>query len=40
MQKDKGGSKKKSAEVFHAKIARAESDDDDEHIHLFKAQIL
>ena len=39
-EKDEGGSKKKSAETLHAKVARAESDDDDKHIYLFIAQIL
>ena len=38
-EKDKGGSEK-SAEALRAKVARAESDDDDEHIHLFMAQML
>jgi len=39
-EKGEGGSEKKSAEALHAKIARAESDNDNEHIHLFMAQIL
>ena len=39
-KKDKGGSEKKSAKVLRAKVARVESDDDDEHIHLFIAQML
>ena len=39
-EKSKGGSKKKSAEALHAKVARAESDDNNEHIHLFMAQML
>jgi len=39
-EKDEGGSEKKSAEALHVKIARAESDDDDKHIHLFMAQML
>jgi len=39
-KKDEGGSEKKSAEALRAKVARAESDDDDEHIHLFMAQML
>jgi len=34
-KKDEGGSKKKPAEALHIKIARAESNDDNEHIHLF-----
>jgi len=36
-EKDEGGSEKKPAEALHAKVARAESDNDDEHIHLFMA---
>jgi len=36
-EKGEGGSKKKPAEALHAKVARAESDNDDEHIHLFMA---
>ena len=36
-KKGKGGSKKKSAEILHVKIARAESDNDDKHIYLFMA---
>jgi len=39
-EKGEDGSKKKPAEALHAKVARAESDDDDEHIHLFMAQML
>jgi len=39
-EKGEGGSEKKSAEALHAKVARAESDDDDEHIHFFIAQML
>jgi len=39
-EKDEDGSKKKLAEALHAKVARAESDDDNEHIHLFMAQML
>ena len=39
-EKDEGGSEKKPAEALHAKVARAESDDDNEHIHLFIAQML
>jgi len=39
-EKGEGGSEKKSAEALHAKIARAESDNNDEHIHLFMAQML
>jgi len=39
-KKDESRSEKKPAEVLHAKVARAESDNDDEHIHLFIAQIL
>ena len=38
-EKGKGGSEK-SAEALRAKVARAESDDNDEHIHLFMAQML
>ena len=36
-EKGKGGSKKKPAEALHAKVARAESDNYDEHIYLFMA---
>jgi len=36
-EKGEGRSKKKSTEALHAKVARAESNDDDEHIHLFMA---
>ena len=39
-EKDEDGSEKKSAKALHAKVARAESNDDDEHIHLFMAQML
>ena len=39
-EKGEGGSEKKSTEALHMKVARAESDDDDEHIHLFMAQML
>jgi len=39
-EKDKGRSEKKLAEVLHAKVVRAESDNDNEHIHLFMAQML
>ena len=39
-EKGEGGSKKKPAEALHVKVVRAESDDDDEHIHLFMAQML
>jgi len=39
-EKGEDGSGKKSAEALHAKVARAESDDDDEHIYLFMAQML
>jgi len=39
-EKGEGGSEKKSAEALCAKVARAESDDNDEHIHLFMAQML
>jgi len=39
-EKDEGGSKKKLAEVLHAKVTRVESDDDNKHIYLFIAQIL
>ena len=39
-EKGEGGSEKKSGEALHAKVARAESDDNDEHIHLFMAQML
>ena len=40
MQKDEDGSEKKFAKALRAKVARAESNDDDEHIHLFMAQML
>ena len=36
-EKSEGGSEKKSAEALCVKVARAESDDNDEHIHLFMA---
>jgi len=39
-EKGEGGSEKKPTEALHAKVARAESDDNDEHIHLFMAQML
>ena len=39
-EKGKGRFKKKPAETLHTKVARAESDDDNEHIHLFMAQML
>ena len=39
-EKGEGGFEKKFAEAFHAKIVRAESDDDNEHIYLFMAQML
>ena len=39
-EKDEDGSEKKPAEVLHTKIARAESDNNNEHIHLFIAQML
>ena len=39
-KKGKDGFKKKSAEALHVKVIRAESDDDDEHIYLFMAQML
>ena len=39
-EKDEDGFEKKSAKVLHAKVARAESDDNNEYIHLFMAQIL
>ena len=39
-KKDKGRSEKKPAEALHAKVVRAESDNDNEHIHLFMAQML
>ena len=39
-EKGEGGSEKKSAEALYTKIARAESDNDNEYIHLFMAQIL
>jgi len=39
-EKGEGRSEKKSAEALHMKVVRAESDDDNEHIHLFMAQIL
>jgi len=39
-EKGEDRSEKKSAEALHVKIARAESDDNDEHIHLFMAQML
>ena len=39
-KKGEGRSEKKSAEALHVKVARAESDNDDEHIHLFMAQML
>ena len=39
-EKGEGGSKKKPAEALHAKVAWAESDDDNEHIYLFMAQML
>ena len=39
-EKGEGGSKKKPVETLHVKVAKAKSDDDNEHIHLFMAQIL
>jgi len=39
-EKDKSRSKKKPAKALHTKVARAESDDNNEHIHLFIAQML
>jgi len=39
-EKDEDRSEKKPAEVLYVKIARAESDDDNKHIHLFMAQML
>jgi len=39
-EKGEGRSEKKSTEALRAKVARAESDNDDEHIHLFMAQML
>jgi len=39
-EKGEGESEKKSAEALHAKVTRAESNDDDEHIYLFMAQML
>jgi len=39
-EKGEGRSEKKPAEALHAKVARAESDDDNKHIHLFMAQML
>jgi len=39
-EKGEGGSKKKSSEALHMKIARVESDNDNKHIHLFMAQML
>ena len=39
-EKDEDGSEKKPVEVLHTKIARAESDNNNEHIHLFIAQML
>jgi len=39
-EKGEGGSKKKPAKALHAKIARVESDNGNEHIYLFMAQIL
>ena len=39
-EKDEDGSKKKPAETLHAKVARAESNNNNKHIHLFIAQML
>jgi len=39
-EKGEGGSEKKPAEALHAKVARAESDDNNEHIHLLMTQML
>ena len=39
-KKGEGGSEKKLVEALHAKVAKAESDNDNEHIHLFMAQML
>jgi len=39
-KKGKGGSKKKSVKALHVKVARAESNDDNEYIYLFMAQML
>ena len=39
-EKGKGRFKKKPAEALYTKVARAESNDNDEHIHLFMAQML
>jgi len=39
-EKGKGGFKKKPTEILYVKIARAESDDNNEYIHLFMAQML
>ena len=39
-KKGEGGSEKKPAKILHAKVTRVESNNDNEHIHLFMAQIL
>ena len=39
-EKDEGRSEKKPAEALYVKVTRAESNNDDEHIHLFMAQML
>ena len=39
-EKDEDGSEKKPAKILYVKIARAESDNDNKHIHLFMAQML
>jgi len=39
-EKGEGRSEKKPAKTLHVKIVKAESDNDDEHIHLFMAQML
>jgi len=36
-EKGEGRSKKKLAEILHAKVTRVESDDDNKHIYLFMA---
>ena len=39
-EKDEGRSEKKPAEALYAKVAKAESNNNNEHIHLFIAQML
>jgi len=39
-KKGEGRSEKKPAEALHMKVVRVESNNDNEHIHLFMAQIL